>query len=78
MARTATRKLGLEIDAGLYTQLDHLARTNGQSRRFLLENAVRHYLEVVVPSQGTIRPQVMAHFRRSVEKNRNLMELLAD
>lgn len=77
MARLARRKLGLEIDARLYAHLDQVAKTNGQTRRFLLEKALKHYLDVVVPSQGTIRPEVMAHFRRSVDKNRKLMELLA-
>ncbi|MGH9803936.1 MAG: hypothetical protein ACRD4D_02095 [Candidatus Acidiferrales bacterium] len=78
MAKTVTRKIGLEIDARLYAHLDKVARQNGQSRRFLLEKALKHYLEVVVPSAGTVRPQVMAHFRQSVSKNRKLMELLAE
>jgi len=77
MARVATRKLGLEINAKLYSRLDQVARANGQSRRFLLEDALKHYLEVVVPSRGTVRPHVMAKFRQSVAKNRELMQLLA-
>jgi hypothetical protein len=40
----ATRKLGLEIDSQLYSSLDQLARDNGQTRRFLLEDALRFYL----------------------------------
>ncbi len=79
MARAvATRKLGLEIDATLYADLTKVAKANGQSRRYLLEQALKHYLELVVPSQRTIRPKVMAHFRQSVNKNRKLMTLLAD
>jgi hypothetical protein len=78
MSKAATRKLGLEIDARLYATFAQVARANGQSRRFLLEKALQHYLEVVVPSQGTIRPEVMSHARHSVEKNRKLMELLAE
>jgi predicted transcriptional regulator len=77
MAKATTRKLGLEMDAQLYARLAQVARQNGQSRRFLLENAVQHYLEVVVPAQGTVRPEVLAHFRRSVVKNRKLLALLA-
>jgi predicted transcriptional regulator len=72
----ATRKLGLEIDSQLYSSLDQLARDNGQTRRFLLEDALRFYLGVVVPSRATVRPEVMAQFRRSVGKNRKLLELL--
>jgi hypothetical protein len=76
MAKVATRKLGLEIDSRLYSSLDQLARDNGQSRRFLLEDALRFYLGVVVPSRTTVRPEVMTQFRRSVGKNRKLLELL--
>jgi len=74
---TTSKKIGLEMDARLYAELSKLAKKNGQSRRFLLEQAIQHYLEFVVPSQSTIRPEVMKHFRRSVEKNRKLYELLA-
>lgn len=77
MARARTRKIGLEMDAQLYAKLSKTAEQNGQSRRFLLEKALEHYLEVVVPSQSTVRPEVMKHFRRSTEKNRKLLHLLA-
>lgn len=78
MGRGTARKLGLEIDARLYARLDQVARKNGQSRRFLLEKALKHYLEVVLPSEGALSPEVLRRFRRSVEKNRKLMKLLAD
>jgi predicted DNA-binding protein len=77
MSKAATRKIGLEMDAQLYTKLSKLAQQNGQSRRFLLEKALEHYLEVVVPSQNTVRLEVMKQFRRSTEKNRKLHQLLA-
>jgi len=77
MRKVKTRKIGLEMSADLYAELSKHARENGQSRRFLLEKALEHYLHEVVPSQTTIRPEVMKHFRRSVEKNRKLYELLA-
>lgn len=77
MAKASTRKIGLEMDARLYAELSRIAKQNGQSRRFLLERALEHYLRFVVPSQGTVRPEVMAHFRRSTDKNRQLHELLA-
>jgi hypothetical protein len=76
MSGGATRKLGLEIDSRLYSSLDQLARDNGQSRRFLLEDALRFYLGVVVPSRTTVRSEVMTQFRSSVAKNRKLLELL--
>lgn len=77
MRKPPTRKIGLEMDARLYAELSKLAKDNGQSRRFLLEKALEHYLQFVVPSQGTVRPEVMSHFRRSTDKNRKLHELLA-
>ena len=77
MARGASRKLGLEIDTRLYARLDQVAKANGQSRRFLLEDALKHYLTVLLPSRTTVRPEVMAHFRQSLAKNRKLLELLA-
>lgn len=77
MRKQPTRKIGLEMDARLYAELSKLAKDNGQSRRFLLEKALEHYLEFVVPSQSTVRPEVMSHFRRSTDKNRKLHELLA-
>ena len=70
-------KIGLEMDARLYAELSKLAKENGQSRRFLLERALQHYLQYVVPSQGTVRPAVMSQFRRSTDKNKKLHELLA-
>jgi len=42
MAKTLTKKIGLEMDARLYHQLSQLAKKNGQSRRFLLEKALEH------------------------------------
>ena len=77
MAKTATRKVGLAIRAGLYAELSKLAKRNGQTRSFLLEKALEHYIQVVAPSQSTVRPQVMEQFRRSVDKNRELHRLLA-
>ena len=77
MAKTLTKKIGLEMYAHLYRQLSDLAKENGQSRRFLLEKALEHYIRFVVPSQGTVRPEVMSQFRRSTDKNHKLHQLLA-
>ena len=77
MPKAPTKKVGLEMDARLYNQLSALAKENGQSRRFLLEKALEHYIQFVVPSQSTVRSEVMAQFRRSTDKNRKLHQLLA-
>jgi hypothetical protein len=76
-AKAATVKIGPAIDKKLYADFVKIARENGQSQRFLLEKALRHYIEFVVPSQTTVRPEMMAHFRRSTDKNRDLHQLLA-
>jgi predicted transcriptional regulator len=61
----------------LYEDLSKLAKDNGQSKSFILEKAVEHYIQFVAPTQSTVRPEIMAHVRRSVEKNRKLLQLLA-
>jgi ribbon-helix-helix CopG family protein len=77
MAKGSTAKIGLEIDAELYAHLSELAERNGQSRRFLLEQALKFYFEAVVPTQGVVRPEVLTHFRKSTAKNEKLLRLLA-
>ena len=73
-----TVKIGPAIDAKLYKELVVVAKENGQSQRFLLESAIAHYLRNVIPSQRTVRPEVMAAYRRSNEKFRKLYEKLAE
>lgn len=77
MANRTTVKIGPAIDAKLYKQFVAVAKENGQSQRFLLERAIEHYLHNVVPSQHTVRPEVMEAYRRSKERNKELLELLA-
>jgi len=77
MAKATTVKIGPEIDKKLYVKFSELAAENGQSVRFVLERAMENYIQLVAPSQSSIRPEAMAHFRRSTDKNRKLHELLA-
>lgn len=72
-----TRKIAPEIDAKLWDQLTAVAKQNGHSQRYVLEQALRHYLENVVPSQHLVRPQVMDAFDQSVSRNRELLSRLA-
>jgi hypothetical protein len=73
----ATRKLGLNMRACLYDDLAKLAKDNGQTTTNVLEQAVEHYIQYVAPTQGTVRPEIMAHVRKSIERNRKLLHLLA-
>jgi hypothetical protein len=78
MANRATVKIGPAIDAKLYKKFVAVAKENGQSQRFLLERAIEHYLQNVVPSQRTVRPEVMEAFSRSNKKFRDLYHKLAE
>ena len=78
MANKTTVKIGPAIDAKLYKEFVAIAKENGQSQRFLLEKAIAHYIHSVVPSQRTVRPEVMEAFRRSNEKFRDLYRKLAE
>ena len=77
MAKATMKQIGLKIPARLYKELSKLAERNGQSKTFVLEKAVEHYLRFVTPDQGAVRPEAMTHFRQSVAKNRELYRRLA-
>ena len=77
MPATMTRKFTPEIDAQLYDEFVAVAEKNGQTKRHVLEQALRFYLHNVVPSQHLVRPEVMDAFQQSVARNRELLERLA-
>ena len=72
-----TKKFTPEIDATLFNELAETAERNGQSKRYVLEQALRFYLHNVVPSQHLVRREVMDAFEESVARNRELLERLA-
>jgi|SRR5207248_3945284 hypothetical protein len=72
-----TVKFAPEIDAKLYEEMVDAARKNGHTQRYVLEQALRHYLRNVLPSQHLVRPEVMDAFEQSVARNRKLLERLA-
>ncbi|HEY6766280.1 MAG TPA: hypothetical protein VI386_16105 [Candidatus Sulfotelmatobacter sp.] len=72
-----TKKFTPEIDAVLYDEFVAVAKQNGQSQRYVLEQALAFYLRNVVPSQHLVRPDVMNAFEQSVAANRDLLERLA-
>jgi hypothetical protein len=74
---SATKKFTPEIDAKLYKEMVATAKKNGQSQRYVLEQALAFYLHNVVPSQHVVRPEVMEFFERTVARNRDLLERLA-
>lgn len=72
-----TKKFTPEIDAKLYKEFVAAAKRNGQSQRYVLEQALAFYLRNVVPSQHLVRPDVMKAFDQSVAQNRDLLDRLA-
>ena len=74
---TTTKKFTPEIDAALYDEFVAVAKQNGQSQRYVLEQALSFYLRNVVPSQHLVRREVMDDFEKSVAANRDLLERLA-
>jgi BMFP domain-containing protein YqiC len=72
-----TKKFTPEIDAELYNELTATAERNGQTKRHVIEEALRFYLHNVVPSQHLVRREVMNAFEESVARNRELLERLA-
>jgi len=77
MVKEARKQVGLNMRAALYNDLSKLAKDNGQTATFILERAVEHYIQFVAPKENVVRPEIMTHVRRSVEKNRKLLQLLA-
>ena len=53
-----------------------IARSEGRQFQTVVQEAMEEY--IVNRSRKSPRPEVMAHFRASVERNRRLYELLAE
>lgn len=78
VAKKTRKQVGLNMRAALYDDLAKLAKDNGQTTTYVLEQAAEHYIRFVAPTQSVVRPEIMAHVRRSVDKNRKLLQLLAE
>jgi len=72
-----TKKFTPEIDAKLYEEFVAVAEQSGQTKRHVLEQALKFYLRNVVPSQHVVRKEVMDAFEQSVARNRDLLQRLA-
>jgi hypothetical protein len=77
MRKPATQKFSSLMSRVLLERLRREAESNGQSVRFLLENAVKHYLEVVLPYARGVRPEVLPHIEASFVENQELIRRLA-
>lgn len=68
-------KFSSQASPELLSKMREIARTDGRHFQSVLEDAMSDYIESRKGQQ--VRPEVMAHYRASVEKNRRLAELLA-
>ena len=72
----ARTKFSSSVSPDLLSRVREIARVDGRTLNSVLEDAISSYIENREGKNG--RPEVMEHFQRSVERNRRLMELLAD
>jgi hypothetical protein len=57
--------------------LPPLSRKNGQTTTYVLAQAAKYYISYLAPTRDTVRPEVMTRVRKSINKNRKLLALLA-
>ena len=72
----AREKFSSQAAPELLSRMREIARSDGRHFQAVLEDAMSAYIES--RERGKVRPEVMAHFRDSVEKHRHLLELLAE
>ena len=72
---TPRQKFSSQADPDLLAAMRQIARNDGRHFQAVLEDAMSHYIESRASQR--VRPEVMAHYRASVERHRLLYELLA-
>ena len=72
---TRREKFSSQASPELLQGMREIARNNGRQFQAVLEDAMRDY--IANKTQENVRPEVMAHYRASVERNRLLAELLS-
>ena len=68
-------KFSSQASPELLAAMREIAREEGRQFQAVLEDAINSYIEA--KAQQKVRPEVMAHYRASFERNRKLYELLA-
>ncbi len=62
----------------LLATMRQVARADGMSFDDALEDAMREHIAAWECRHPDVRPEIMAHYRDSLERNRRLYELLAE
>ena len=68
-------KFSSQASPELLAAIREIAQQDGRHFQAVLEDAMNSYIEA--REQQKVRPEVMAHYRASLERNRKLYELLA-
>ena len=68
-------KFSSQATPELLAKMREVARIEGRHFQAVLEDAMQEFLDN--KSRAKVRPDVMAHFYASLERNRRLYELLA-
>ena len=71
----AREKFSSQAAPELLSKMREIARSDGRHFQAVLEDAMSSYIES--RERPNVRPEVMAHFRASLERHRRLGELLA-
>ena len=71
----AREKFSSQAAPELLSKMREIALSDGRHLQAVMEDAMRGYIES--REQQRVRPNVMAHYRASLERNRRLGELLA-
>ena len=74
MATDTREKFSSQASPELLSKMREIARSDGRHFQAVLEDAMRDYIEG--RTQANVRPEMMAHFYASLERNRRLGELL--
>ena len=69
-------KFSSQASPELLSSMREIARSEGRHFQAVMEEAMEEY--IANRNRQAPRPEVMAHFRASVERNRRLYELLAE
>ncbi len=71
----ARKKFSSQVAPELLAAMREIARSDGRHFQSVLEDAMTGY--IATRARQKVRPEAMAHYRASVERNRLLAELLA-
>ena len=69
-------KFSSQASPEVLSSIREIARGQGRHFQAVLQEAMEEY--IANRNRETPRPEVMTHFRASVERNRRLMELLSE